>query len=340
MTINSLQQLARLINEANSIILSTHRQCDGDGLGAQLGLFHALKHTSKKVRILNVDATPKRYEFLDTSTWIQCFEEQHDNIQTTDLALIFDTNDHRLVEPLYSELKKQCRQIAFVDHHPVLLQGPAPTIESHINTRAACTGEIVFDLLDLLHLKLNKETARALYTSVVFDTQMFRYIRSSSRSHEIAVELLKFEKKPEEVHRRLFANHTSQKVAFLAHALQKIEFFSKDRVAFLHIKKSDLTTHQLDLDESRDVIDLIMNIETLEAAALIREDGPNNFKLSLRSKGEFEVLALAESIGGGGHAFSSGAYLTGPIETLKAKVIEGLLQQVKKNDHLKTSESA
>ncbi len=323
-----LQQIVDKLKGADSIVLSTHKQCDGDGLGAQIALFHGLVKAGKKVRILNVDETPKKYDYLQPQLYIQAFENQHDRLGCTDLALIFDTNDHRLVEPLFSELQKNCRDIFFIDHHPVLLHGPAPTVGSFIDINAASTGEIVFHILKALGIGLDPEIARALYTSVVFDTQLFRFIRNSPTSHLITAELLKHEKNPDEVHRRLFANYTVQKVAFLAKALSRIEYYAGGQLAVLRLHAKDLLDHNLDLDESRDVIDLIMNIESLHAAVLFREDGPNYYKLSLRSKGLFEVLATAETLGGGGHLYSAGAYLQGNYEALKQKVVSQLSKEI------------
>ncbi len=330
-----INQIVDKIRKASRIVLSTHRHCDGDGLGAQIALFHALKKTGKKVRILNVDETPRRYSFLHPETIVGYFEGDHDPLQKSDLALIFDTNDHRLVEPLFGELKKNCQDVLFVDHHPVLNEGPEPTQGSLIDVTAASTGELVYHLIKALGISLDAAIARALYTSIVFDTQLFRFIRSSPASHLIAAELLAFEKKPEEVHRCLFANYSAQKLSFLAKALGQIEYFAKGRLAVLRLHAQDLLKHELELDESRDVIDLIMNIECLEAAALFREDGPDMYKLSLRSKNELGVLAVAESIGGGGHPFSAGAYLTGSYELLKETVVSRLLSGLSQLDNRK-----
>jgi len=336
----SIDQIAEKVAAAGSIVLSTHRHCDGDGLGAQVALFHALRKQGKSVRILNVDETPRRYSFLKINDIVQAYEGRHTALEPSDLCLIFDTNDFRLVEPLFPELKRQCREIAFIDHHPVLLQGPAPTPNSVIDTTAASTGELVYRLINQLKIELDEKIARALYTSLVFDTQLFRYVRNSPNSHLMAADILRFEKNPEEVHRRLFANYTHKKVAFLARALSQIEYFENGRVAILRVRAQDLLDHDLDLDESRDVVDLIMNIEALEAAALFREDGPNQYKLSLRSKSEFEVLAVAEEFGGGGHPFSAGAYLRGRYEDLRDQVVTHLSRAMKPRPQAHNHESA
>ena len=109
--------------------------------------------------------------------------------------------------------------------------------------------------------------ARALYTSLAFDTQVFRYVRNSSRSHEIAIELLKYEKKPSEIHRKLFGNFNSQKLKFIANCLNKVEFFENEKLAILHICHKELKSMGLGLDDSLDLIEIIMNVENVEATA-------------------------------------------------------------------------
>ena len=339
-----LRKLAQKIKNAQNIILSTHRQCDGDGLGSEIALYHALKKMHKNVRILNVDETAKKYHFLEAGHFIEVYEDQPRKIGKTDLVLIFDTNDSRLLEPLFSEFQSQAKEILFIDHHPVLLQGPSPTSGSFIDTFAASTGEITYNLIDLLGVSMDQNIARALYTSIAFDTQLFRFVRNSPRSHLIAAELLKYDLHAEDIHLKLFGNYTVQKMEFLAHALSQIEYFSNGKLAILKLHAKDLTKFSIDIDDSNDVIDLLMNIQSLQAAALLREDGPEKFKLSLRSKGQFDVLKIAESLGGGGHLFSSGAYLTGTYDKIKLQVLNALTlaldSSANQNKNHKTHESA
>lgn len=318
------------LRTARSLILSTHRHADGDGLGAQIALYYALRKIGKDVRVVNVDTPARKYDFL--SGPIEVFSESGGMASTdqtadpssklaADLAIVFDTNDRRLVEPLISHLEKRCKEVVFVDHHPILEQGPSPSTGSWIDTTAASTGELTHRLIRALGIELDREIARALYTSVVFDTQLFRYVKSDPKSHLLAAELLRFERAPEEVHQRLFATYTVQKMAFLGRALSQIEYFAGDRLAFVVISPEDFKRSGLERDESGDVIDLVMNVGTIEAAALAREDGPGRYKLSFRSKGRVPVLPLAESFGGGGHPFAAGATVTASLETLRSKTV-------------------
>lgn len=323
-----MKQLADRIRQAQSVILSTHKHCDGDGLGAELALGFALKKIGKTVSIINVDATPKKYRFLKPDQLIQYFDQNKTLPDQVDMTLIFDTNDERLIEPLYPHLKRISKNLAFIDHHPVLKQGPSPSRESFIDTRAASTGELAYRLIKELQIPLDRDIARALYTSITFDTQLYRFIRNSPNSHRIAAELLEYDIDPEEIHRHLFGNQTVQKMAFLARALGQIEYHADGKLAILKLRDQDLFHYNLEPDESRDVIDLLMTIETLEAAALFREDSASEFKLSLRSKGEIEVLSVAESFGGGGHIHAAGASLRGPYDKLKDQVVREMSQKL------------
>jgi bifunctional oligoribonuclease and PAP phosphatase NrnA len=328
LSVLNVDSLVRRINAANSVILSTHKQCDGDGLGALLALYHGLRKSGKKVRIMLVDDVPKKYFFLEPEKYLEIFTSPHTALEETDLTLIFDTNDRRLIEPLYAALQKSCREILFVDHHPVLNQGPEPTAGSFIDTRAASTGEISYFIIKGLGIRMDERMAQALYTSIAFDTQLFKFVKNSVNSHLIAAELLMHLNNAEDIHRHLFSTHTRGKVAFLAKVLGQIEYFENGQIAVLKLHAKDLKDHGLDMDDSRDVIDMLMNVNTLQAAALFREDAPNEYKLSLRSKGGLEVLGIAERFQGGGHMFAAGAPMHGDYNDIKGKVVQLLIDRL------------
>ena len=54
-----------VIKDANQIMLTTHENPDGDGLGSECGLYYHLKETGKDVRIINYSPLPDDYNFLN-----------------------------------------------------------------------------------------------------------------------------------------------------------------------------------------------------------------------------------------------------------------------------------
>ncbi len=319
-----IENLCALIKRSPRILLTTHRQCDGDGLGAQLAVYHALKAGGWAVHAINVDRTPRKYHFLNPDHYISYFEEVPQSLQALqdfDLTLVFDTNDEKVLPGLMPEIRRRCRHIAFIDHHPLI--GSADDIGKYsiVDTLAASTGEIVWHILRALGLPIDLKIAEALYTSITFDTQLYRFVRNSPMSHIIAADLFQYGIQAENIHRFLFGNFTRNKMAYLAKSLQNIEYFFGNTFAFLEIYDGDMTTFGIQSDESRDIIDMIMNIESLKAAALLRIENSQSIKVSLRSHGQVELLPLALDLGGGGHRHSCGAWFKGsPIE-LKKKIL-------------------
>jgi len=324
----NVSSIVKKVQGARSILLSTHKQCDGDGLGAMLGLYHALKKLGKSVRVVAVDEIPKKYKFLEFEKYLERFDQLKTPIEETDLAMIFDTNDRRLVEPLFKTLEEKCRDIIFIDHHPILNQGPEPTPGSFIDTSAASTGEISYFVIKNLNIRLDEKIARALYTSLAFDTQIFKYVKNSGNTHLICAELLEFERHADRIHRSLFANYTRKKVTYLGKVLSEVEYIANDRIAILSLSREDLESHDLDMDDSRDVIDMIMSIESVVCAAILREDAPRRYKMSLRSKGPIEVLGIAENFGGGGHMYAAGAEIHGSYKEIHEKLIAQILARL------------
>jgi phosphoesterase RecJ-like protein len=183
---------------------------------------------------------------------------------------------------------------------------------------------MTFDLIRTMKIPMNAPIAQCLYTSIVFDTQLFRFIRKSPRSHQIAAELMQHEFDPTDIHRRLFANQTPSKLRFVAQSLTRIQYLKNNRLALLELYPEDFSSHQVDPESSRDVVDMMMNVQDVEIAIVMRFEALKT-KISLRSKGRFEVLTLAEKWGGGGHLYAAGATIapTSP-DILKSDITKWL----------------
>ena len=57
--------LSALIDKAQNILLSTHINADGDGVGSQVAFYYYLKDLGKKCRIINATKLPKNLNIID-----------------------------------------------------------------------------------------------------------------------------------------------------------------------------------------------------------------------------------------------------------------------------------
>lgn len=315
---NSYIDLAKKIESSNCILLTTHKNCDADGFGSELALYYALTKMGKSAHVIHYEAVHPRYEFLNKDKVVKVFDDKIKTLKP-DLILAFDTNDHRLVDPLYQTFHQSCPFI-FLDHHQVLNSGPQPTLGSIVDVSSASTGEMAYRLIKALNIPLDPDIASALYTSIAFDTHVFKFIRNSKQSYQIASELLEYEIDSTFIHRMLFANGSIEKLKFMAHILNKIEFRNNNQSALCFITAQDMKDHNAGIEETHDILDQIMSIGECRLAILVREEQKDIYRLSFRSKNNVKVLAIAEKFNGGGHINASGATAHTALDTLRQKL--------------------
>ncbi|MEI6079901.1 MAG: DHHA1 domain-containing protein, partial [bacterium] len=68
----------------------------------------------------------------------------------------------------------------------------------------------------------------------------------------------------------------------------------------------------------------LLTIKGVEIAVLLRQDGKEQIKVSMRSKGNYPIYDLAEEYGGGGHKFAASFTSNMPAETLLRNIVERL----------------
>ena len=62
---NIWDKLRNLIQDSQSILLSTHINADGDGLGSEIAFYYYLKSLDKDCRIINPTSLPYNYKIID-----------------------------------------------------------------------------------------------------------------------------------------------------------------------------------------------------------------------------------------------------------------------------------
>ena len=89
------KKLNQRIKSAKRIVLSTHQNPDGDGLGSAVAMYHYIKSLNIDCKILHISLFPIELNFLNKNQIIETYDEAlHSNwLSKVDLALIFDVGD-------------------------------------------------------------------------------------------------------------------------------------------------------------------------------------------------------------------------------------------------------
>ena len=320
-----------LMNEAKRILISTHAQPDGDGLGAEIALFHYLKRARKSVRVYNPDPLPKRYRFLDPAGNILLGPGEVELWDQCDLWIIVDTNDPRRLGKVWAEMQLRARKIVFLDHHPDLIFANEPVhYPNHSmvisDYQSSSIGELLYQLFSELKLtKINSDMALGLYVSVMTDTNSFRYARTTPASHRIASEMIELGVNPEEVYQNIYSTKELSHIQLLGLLLQNTKITPSGKLAWMELRLDLRRKYKATADDTMSFLNILLVLRDADVVCIFREeDDGETTRVSIKSKGKYIINRLAMELGGGGHDYAAGLALNESFEKVVGTVTSRL----------------
>lgn len=308
---NIYQQIETEIQNANNIVITSHKSADGDSIGCSLGLLHFIKKLEKKVVVCHPDAAPTFLYWLDSSPILlmsETPEKVTEEFKKADLIFCLDYNTASRVGPEMQTLLEEatCKKI-MIDHH--LNPDEFPTLMVS-ETTASSTSQLIVELIEQSgHINLlDEKIGTPLYLGILTDTGTFRFNSVSPRTHEILAKLLAGGVQHHLVHEKLGDNNTENRLRLQGFAMSmKLEILDEFKVAIIGITKEELAKYGYEKGDTDMLPNLCLSIKGMKAAIVFTErDGI--MKISFRSKGkENPVNILAsENFNGGGHANAAG----------------------------------
>jgi phosphoesterase RecJ-like protein len=107
-----------------------------------------------------------------------------------------------------------------------------------------------------------------------------------------------------------------------------MEIIESGRVATLHLDLATLAATGADPEETDGLINIPLSVRAIQAAVFFKEAEGGHWRVSLRSKGEIDVGRVARSFGGGGHKNAAGCTLEGPLDSVRARILERVSPEV------------
>ncbi len=320
---DDLERLREYITAGQRIILTTHVNPDGDGLGSEAAMYEFLSRLGKEVRIYNNSPMPANYQFLNTHGQFTVYRpESHERtLVESDLIVILDISDWERLRDLGRTIRVARVPKICIDHHP------APDGFADVNiidTSASSTGEIVFDAIKFCGGEITGNVARALYTSIVTDTGSFRFSNTTARAHEIVAELIQAGVRPNEMHQLIYEQQSPSKMRLLGKILEDLRFAEDGRLVWFVITKRMLEQTGASPQDTEGFPDFPRSIAGVEVSLMFLELPENRVKVSLRSKGRVVVNEVAQQFGGGGHPFAAGALIDGGLDDVVGKVTQAV----------------
>jgi phosphoesterase RecJ-like protein len=321
-------QVIEVLSKCRRVLLTTHVRPDGDALGSTAALAMALKKRNIDAQVLLLSHLPRKYAFIFTGNAIV----HHDaetvwpatlSLDSFDAFVVVDTGTFSQLPGLKEKILAFDKPRLVIDHH--LTQEDWADIPLVVKT-AAAAGEIIAELLSRWAIPLDAPIATALFLAIASDTGWFQFSNTHPDTLRLAATLMEAGVDTDRLYQLLYQNERKERLALQTRALQSLELLSDARLAVMRLSKADFTETQAGVPDTENLINLPLQIATVEVSLLFTEPTtPGPVRVSLRSKGTVDVAAFAQQFGGGGHARAAGLKLDEPFAAAHDKVVGAML---------------
>jgi phosphoesterase RecJ-like protein len=303
--------VAMALRSRHSFVLTSHARPDGDAIGSCLALALALEQLGKRVRVVLRDPVPEPYRRMPAVDRIE-IGRQIDG--PADAVVVMECSD--LTRPDVAGL--DAHFIVNVDHH---LGNEMYGAVNWFDGSAAACGEMVADIIDALDVPWTSAIASQLFLAVATDTGGFRYGHMTARTFELCRRIALAGVDPAALTRQIFDSFSVGRVKLTGALLNAMELHHDSRLAVLAFDDDLLKACGATVDDTEGLVNLPLGAREIVAVALLKRQNGNVFRISLRSKGDVDVRAVASMWDGGGHRNAAGFTAEGSLAEVKTAVV-------------------
>ncbi len=302
-----------------NILILPHNMPDGDTLGSAIGMYHLLTHYNKKGYIVLNDDIPSNLLFLFGQD-VRCHTISEVDTIEFDLCVAVDCGETKLFEdrlPLFKRAKHRVN----IDHHKTNTNYADLNI---IEPAASSTGEMVCMIYNALEIPYNTRSAEALYAAIVTDTGSFRYSNTRPITFEICKKLLETSFDFNRLNVEIYQNKSYEKVLLLNKVFETLHLHIEGKCAVIKLTHEMIETLGLSEYDTDGIVEFVRDIKGIEVVVFIRFIGGNAHKISMRSKYDFDVSAIAQFFKGGGHTKAAGFKSELALDEIERQVVESI----------------
>ncbi len=297
----------QLLEQANSILLTTHERTDGDDLGSVLALAHSLKTAGKKVAIVISGGVPESLQYLPMS---EIVSEVLPEDAKFDALVISGCSVRERVK--HEQILKLKIPTINLDHHPDnTMYGDVNVVE---RTKSS-VAELTYDFVKFCDWEITHEMAVCLLTGIVTDTGIFMHSNTEASTLEAAAELMKRGARIATITKHTYEGKDIPSLKAWGHVIENAHYDPEKKMIYSIITEEELQRlGNPPLSAFEGIVETLNKVPEAKFAMFLKQDH-DIIKGSLRSdphKG-VDVKEIAHSLGGGGHKWAAGFSLLGKL---------------------------
>jgi phosphoesterase RecJ-like protein len=293
---------------------------DCDAIGSEIGLALALRSLGKTVRIVNGDPVPPHIAFIDPGRDVNVLgRDVAEADLSCDVLAVLDTSAWSQLGPMADVVRRTSARRIVIDHHVSQDDMNAVVFK---DTTSESTGRLILQAIDAIGAALTPQIAAALFAAIATDTGWFRFASVGEATLTAAARLVAAGAKPNETFTALYEQNSLARLLLQGRILSNVKSHLDGRLLSTAITQADLKAVGAEPTDTEDVINRLLGVTGVEVAILMLELGPQETKVSLRSRSDVDVNQIAARFGGGGHRAAAGVRYRGRLSAAEPAVVE------------------
>jgi bifunctional oligoribonuclease and PAP phosphatase NrnA len=326
--------LSEKINNAQSILITSHFNPDGDAIGSCLGLYNYLAAIGKKSKVIIPNAFPEFLGWMKGADRIIIYEDSPGKankiIESADLIFSLDYNSFSRTKHFEQQLRDSSAYKVLIDHH---LQPDNGFDQVISRIEVSSTAELVYETIISMgdEKNISKEVADCLYVGIMTDTGSFSFSCNYQSTFRITASLIEKGIDAELIHQLVYDTFSEQRMRLLGYCLSEKLVVLKDyATAYIALARHELEHYQFQPGDTEGIVNYALSIKDISFAVLFTER-EDVVRASFRSKGDFSVNDFARThFKGGGHKNAAGADSDKSLDETITYFV-GLLQDYKED---------
>ena len=180
---------------------------------------------------------------------------------------------------------------------------------------------MVFDLVHALGVPLTLEIATHIYLAILTDTGSFHYSGISPRTFDICRAAARGRRRSGAASaRNVYDSNNMGRLKLFGAVLARCRSTRSGRIAIVYLDHEMARAAGGTYDDTDGLINLPLTVKEIQAVVFFKQHEGDEYRVSMRSKGEIDIGAVAKEFGGGGHKNAAGCTVTGDIDALRQAV--------------------
>ncbi len=327
--IQKVKEIVSRLEEFNKIVIIGHTSPDGDAVSSVLSLYLALKKISSAEIYPVVPDDPPNYVL-----WFPHIKDlirdgrTPDLISSADLIFCMDFNEPKRVNHLSQYLVKSQAVKVLIDHHP---QPDCPAQYIFSYPEASSTAEIVYFFIKAMGEELlDRDIATYLFSGILTDTGVFIHDSADYQTMQVASDLIKLGVDKGEVIKKLYNNYSADRMRLMGYLLhKKMRIFPQYQASIISLTKREKKKFNFRFGDHENIVNMPLSIKEVELSVFLMEVN-GKVKVSLRSKGKYNVNLIARDFfAGGGHKNAAGGSFEKSINKARKFLVSKVFPNLK-----------